>query len=36
MWQSQTWNGEDTAFRIFMTILSVLIFVALKDDELHA
>lgn len=35
MWQSTTWNGVPSAFRIFITILSVLIFVALKDDELH-
>lgn len=33
MWQSQTWNGEDSAFRIFITMLAVLIFVTLKDDE---
>lgn len=33
MWQSQTWNGEDSAFRIFITMLAVLIFVALKDEE---
>lgn len=34
MWQSQTWNGEDSAFRIFITMLAVLIFVTLRDDEL--
>jgi predicted small integral membrane protein len=34
MWQSQTWNGEDSAFRIFITMIAVLIFVTLKDDEL--
>lgn len=36
MWQSTTWNGEDSAFRIFITMLTVLIFVVLKDDELAA
>jgi predicted small integral membrane protein len=36
MWQSQTWNGEDSAFRIFVTMLAVLIFVSLRDDELTA
>ncbi|MET0440250.1 MAG: DUF2165 domain-containing protein [Devosia sp.] len=35
MWQSTTWNGVQSAFRIFITILGVLIFVALRDDELH-
>jgi len=34
MWQSTTWNGEDTAFRIFTTIITVLIFTVLKDGEL--
>lgn len=34
MWQSQTWNGEDSAFRIFITMLAALILVALKDDDL--
>ena len=32
MWQSQTWNGE-TAFRITMVILGVLIFVILPDRD---
>jgi len=36
MWQSQTWNGEDSAFRIFITMLAVLIFTTLKDEELAA
>ncbi len=33
MWQSQTWNGEESAFRIFITMLAVLIFVSLRDEE---
>lgn len=27
MWQSQTWNGQQAAFRFYVTILAVLIFV---------
>jgi predicted small integral membrane protein len=27
MWQSSTWNGQEAAFRFYMTILAVLIFV---------
>ena len=34
MWQSQTWNGQEAAFRIIASIGLVLIFVALEDDEL--
>lgn len=34
MWQSQTWNGEESAFRIFVTMIAVLIFTTLRDDEL--
>jgi predicted small integral membrane protein len=33
MWQSQTWNGQQTAFRLTMVILGVLIFVSLPDGE---
>jgi predicted small integral membrane protein len=33
MWQSQTWNGQETAFRITMVILGVLIFVILPDRD---
>ncbi|MFT3988853.1 DUF2165 family protein [Aestuariivirga sp.] len=33
MWQSQSWNGEDSAFRDFITILGVLIFVAMPDAD---
>jgi predicted small integral membrane protein len=34
MWQSQVWNGQESAFRIAATILGVLIFVSLPDGEL--
>jgi len=34
MWQSQTWNGQDAAFRFYMVVLGVLIFVALPDGDL--
>lgn len=34
MWQSDTWNGQDAAFKFYMTILAVLIFVNQSDPEL--
>ena len=34
MWQSQVWNGQESAFRIAMMMLGVLIFVSLPDREL--
>jgi predicted small integral membrane protein len=34
MWQSQTWNGQEAAFRFYMTLLAVLIFVNQTDSEL--
>ena len=34
MWQSQTWNGQDAAFRFYMAVLGVLIFVALPEGDL--
>ena len=34
MWQSQTWNGQEAAFRFYMAVLGVLIFVALPDNDL--
>jgi predicted small integral membrane protein len=34
MWQSQTWNGQDAAFKFYVTILAVLIFVNQPDHEL--
>jgi predicted small integral membrane protein len=35
MWQSQTWNGQEAAFRFIGCIGLVLIFLALRDDELE-
>ena len=34
MWQSQTWNGQEAAFRFIGCICLVLVFLAQKDDEL--
>jgi predicted small integral membrane protein len=34
MWQSKDWNFQQAAFRFYMTVLGVLIFVALPDGEL--
>ena len=34
MWQSQQWNGVPSAFRFVMVIAVVLIFVAMRDDEI--
>jgi len=34
MWQSSTWNGQEAAFRFYMTILVVLIFVNQPDGDL--
>ena len=36
MWQSQQWNGVPSAFRFVLVIMAVLIFVAMRDDELEA
>jgi predicted small integral membrane protein len=33
MWQSQTWNGQESAFRFVMTILAVVIFVAQREPD---
>ena len=33
MWQSQKWNGQEAAFRFYLTILAVLIFVNQPDDD---
>jgi len=33
MWQSKTWNGQEAAFRVYMTILAVLIFVMQPDPH---
>lgn len=34
MWQSQTWNGQQAAFRFVACIGIILIFVNQRDDEL--
>ncbi|MBK1794296.1 DUF2165 domain-containing protein [Devosia sp. WQ 349] len=34
MWMSETWNGLESAFRVFILIMSVLIYVALPDGEI--
>jgi predicted small integral membrane protein len=34
MWQSQTWNGQQPAFRFYMTILVVLIYVQQPERDL--
>lgn len=33
MWQSQTWNGQDAAFKFYITILIVLVFVMQNDPD---
>ncbi|QPC88354.1 DUF2165 family protein [Mesorhizobium sp. NBSH29] len=33
MWMSKTWNGVPDAFRFFITIIAVLIYVSLPDSE---
>ena len=33
MWQSKTWNGQQAAFRFYVTLLAVGIFVSLRDGE---
>jgi predicted small integral membrane protein len=35
MWQSQNWNGQEAAFRFYLTILAVLIFVNQEDGDLR-
>ena len=35
MWMSQQWNGVPGAFRFFITIAIVLLYLAQKDGELH-
>ena len=34
MWQSKIWNGRESAFRVYMTALAVLVFVNQRDEEL--
>jgi predicted small integral membrane protein len=33
MWQSPTWNGQEAAFRFYMTILAVLIWVTRPEAD---
>ena len=33
MWQSTTWNGQQSAFRFYLTALAVLLFVNQPDTE---
>lgn len=33
MWMSPVWNGIESAFRFFITIIAVLIYVSLPDGE---
>jgi predicted small integral membrane protein len=34
MWQSQTWNGQEAAFRFAACLGLMLIFVSLEDDDI--
>jgi len=34
MWQSETWNGQEAAFRFYVTILLVLVYVIQPDAEI--
>jgi predicted small integral membrane protein len=34
MWESKDWNGQQAAFRFYVTVLGVLIFVCLPDGDL--
>ena len=36
MWQSKTWNGQDAAFRFYISVLAVLIFLNQPDPNLAA
>jgi predicted small integral membrane protein len=36
MWQSQQWNGIPSAFRFLITIIAVLIFLAMPDQQLDS
>jgi len=35
MWQSKTWNGQQAAFRFYLTLIGVLVFVNQPDGELR-
>ncbi|MBS0546197.1 MAG: DUF2165 domain-containing protein [Proteobacteria bacterium] len=34
MWQSKAWNGQEAAFRFYMTLLAIAIFLNQPDEEL--
>lgn len=36
MWESQSWNGQEPAFRFYMTVLAVLIFIVMPDSDLDS
>jgi predicted small integral membrane protein len=36
MWQSKTWNGQDAAFRFYISVLAVLILLNQPDPDLPA
>jgi predicted small integral membrane protein len=36
MWQSPKWNGQEAAFRFYLTILAVLIYVNQADHDLRS
>ncbi len=33
MWESQTWNGQEPAFRFYVVVLAVLLFVNQPDHD---
>jgi predicted small integral membrane protein len=35
MWQSKAWNGQEAAFRFYITLLAVVIFVSQPDGEIE-
>ena len=35
MWQSQTWNGQEAAFRMFAVVGIVLLLLVQKDEEIE-
>ena len=35
MWQSKTWNGQDAAFRMFVVLTLILVYLSLPDPSLE-
>jgi predicted small integral membrane protein len=35
MWQSSAWNGTQSAFRLHMTIVAILIYLSLPEPAEH-